>query len=211
VPPGTPFPAGVTDLQSWIRNSDLDPDWLRIGTDITHLGPFNAAFALSGDLEPVPEPATSGAPRWRDWDSRLAGGGARGTRKNPRGRPLQGSPSLSGQCRMQGQRIEFALSSFRFGSSSLHVANPEAVPPPATAAPALLCLAERRVGGRWRRHIRGTPGQKPYRNSDSNSLSYHGSPPVRLKPTEMAPRAHPRVPQSVRSPSPNRAPPHSIT
>jgi hypothetical protein len=58
VPPGTPFPPGVTDLQSWIRNSDLDPDWLRIGTDITHLGPFNAAFALSGDLEPVPEPAT---------------------------------------------------------------------------------------------------------------------------------------------------------
>jgi hypothetical protein len=39
-------------------NSDLDPDWLRIGTDITGAGPFNAAFALSGDLEPVPEPAS---------------------------------------------------------------------------------------------------------------------------------------------------------
>jgi hypothetical protein len=58
VPPGTPFPLGVTDLQSWIRNSDLDPDWLRIGTDIVGGTTFNAAFALSGDLEPVPEPAT---------------------------------------------------------------------------------------------------------------------------------------------------------
>jgi hypothetical protein len=58
VPPGTPFPAGATDLQTWIRNSDLDPDWSRIGTDITHEGPFNAAFSLAGDLEPVPEPTT---------------------------------------------------------------------------------------------------------------------------------------------------------
>jgi hypothetical protein len=58
VPPGTPFPPGVTDLQSWIRNSDLDPDWLRVGTDIVGGSAFNATFALSGDLEPVPEPAT---------------------------------------------------------------------------------------------------------------------------------------------------------
>jgi len=75
LPPGTPFPAGETDLQTWIRNSDLDPDWSRIGTDITHMGPFNAAFTLSGDLEPVPEPTTLlllgttmaglGVARWR--------------------------------------------------------------------------------------------------------------------------------------------------
>ncbi len=60
VPPGTPFPPGVTDLQSWIRNEDLDPDWLRIGTDIIGTGAlgFNAAFTVNGDLEPVPEPAT---------------------------------------------------------------------------------------------------------------------------------------------------------
>jgi len=45
VKPGTPF---SPDLQSWIRNSDLKPDWLRIGTDITHQGPFNAAFSLIG-------------------------------------------------------------------------------------------------------------------------------------------------------------------
>ncbi|HEY2158826.1 MAG TPA: PEP-CTERM sorting domain-containing protein [Isosphaeraceae bacterium] len=54
VPPGTPFPAGSTDLQSWIRNSALDPDWLRIGTDITNQGPFNASFSLIG----VPEPSS---------------------------------------------------------------------------------------------------------------------------------------------------------
>jgi hypothetical protein len=53
VSPGTPF---TPDLQSWIRNSDLAPDWLRIGTDITHQGPFNAAFSLSGEI--VPEPST---------------------------------------------------------------------------------------------------------------------------------------------------------
>ena len=56
VSPGTPFPPGFTDLQSWIRNGPLDPDWLRIGTDITHQGPFNAAFTLSGSA--VPEPST---------------------------------------------------------------------------------------------------------------------------------------------------------
>ena len=55
VSPGTPF---APDLQSWIRNENLDPDWLRIGTDIVGAGTFNAAFTLDGDLSPVPEPAT---------------------------------------------------------------------------------------------------------------------------------------------------------
>jgi hypothetical protein len=56
LPPGTPF---ANDLQTWIRNDGagaLAPDWSRIGTDITHEGPFNAAFSLSGSI--VPEPAT---------------------------------------------------------------------------------------------------------------------------------------------------------
>ena len=53
VPPGTSF---APDLQSWIRNLDLKPDWLRIGTDITDQGPFNAAFSLSGQV--VPEPSS---------------------------------------------------------------------------------------------------------------------------------------------------------
>ena len=48
VAPGTPF---LGDLQSWIRNDDLSPDWLRIGTDITGQGPFNAAFSLTGETD----------------------------------------------------------------------------------------------------------------------------------------------------------------
>jgi hypothetical protein len=50
-----PKPPGAADLQSWTRNDDLAPDWLRIGTDITHQGPFNAAFSLTGT---VPAPST---------------------------------------------------------------------------------------------------------------------------------------------------------
>src|SRR6266851_4706184 len=97
-------------------------------------------------------------------------------------------------------RAKFALSSSRFDSRSLHVANPEALPPPAPAAHALLCLADHRVSGRrWSRHTRATPGQKPYRNGDPNSRSHHGSLPMRLKPTELRLRAYPRVAQSVRS------------
>jgi hypothetical protein len=48
VAPGTPL---ALDLQSWIRNDDLAPDWSRIGTDITGQGPFNAAFSLSGETD----------------------------------------------------------------------------------------------------------------------------------------------------------------
>jgi PEP-CTERM motif-containing protein len=52
---GTPF---APDLQSWMRDEALDPDWLRIGTDIIGGTTFNAEFTLAGDLAPVPEPAT---------------------------------------------------------------------------------------------------------------------------------------------------------
>jgi hypothetical protein len=58
VSPGTPFPSGSTDLQAWIRNDSLAPDWLRIGTDIVGGATpptFNMAFTLSG--ETVSEPA----------------------------------------------------------------------------------------------------------------------------------------------------------
>jgi len=51
VSPGTPFPANVTDLQAWTRDANLDPDWLRIGTDIVGGNPaptFNGAFSLTG-------------------------------------------------------------------------------------------------------------------------------------------------------------------
>jgi hypothetical protein len=49
VPPGTPFPAGVTDLQSWMRSTPgIAPDWLRIGQDIIGGTTFNGSFSLSG-------------------------------------------------------------------------------------------------------------------------------------------------------------------
>jgi len=56
VAPGTPF---LPDLQSWIRDDGpgtLAPDWERIGTDVTHQGPFNAAFSLTGVT--IAEPAS---------------------------------------------------------------------------------------------------------------------------------------------------------
>jgi hypothetical protein len=52
------FPPGVADLQAWIRNTNLDPDWLRAGTDIVGGTTFNASFSLNGTA--IPEPATMG-------------------------------------------------------------------------------------------------------------------------------------------------------
>src|SRR5215471_7426838 len=52
VAPGTPF---NPDLQAWIRNDPLDPDWLRAGTDIVGGTTFNTAFTLAGTE--IPEPA----------------------------------------------------------------------------------------------------------------------------------------------------------
>jgi len=52
----TPF---APDLQAWTRDAGLDPDWLRVGTDIVGGAPpptFNAAFSLDGAV--VPEPST---------------------------------------------------------------------------------------------------------------------------------------------------------
>ena len=57
VSPGTPF---TPDLQSWIRNGPLDPDWLRVGTDIVGgsidipAPTFNAAFSLTGIVPETP-------------------------------------------------------------------------------------------------------------------------------------------------------------
>jgi len=44
------------DLQAWIRNSNLAPDWLRIGTDIVGGAPaptFNMTFSLAGETVPA--------------------------------------------------------------------------------------------------------------------------------------------------------------
>jgi hypothetical protein len=53
VSPGTPF---LPDLQAWIRNFNLKPDWLRIGTDIIDglsSPTFNMTFSLAGDTIPA--------------------------------------------------------------------------------------------------------------------------------------------------------------
>jgi len=52
VAPGTPF---LGDLQAWIRNSALQPDWLRIGTDIIGDTPprtFNMTVSMTGNTVP---------------------------------------------------------------------------------------------------------------------------------------------------------------
>jgi hypothetical protein len=48
-------PLFTGDLQMWIRNADLDPDWLRVGSDIVGPTPasgpkFNGSFSLSGTI-----------------------------------------------------------------------------------------------------------------------------------------------------------------
>jgi hypothetical protein len=63
IPPAPPLFTG--DLQAWIRNSNLAPDWLRIGTDIIAGTPpgipatFNMTFSLTGAT--IPEAGTPGA------------------------------------------------------------------------------------------------------------------------------------------------------
>lgn len=47
----TPPKQFTGDLQEWIRNQALQPDWLRVGTDIVGGATpptFDAAFSLSG-------------------------------------------------------------------------------------------------------------------------------------------------------------------
>jgi hypothetical protein len=54
----TPF---APDLQAWTRDADLDPDWLRVGTDIVGGATpptFNAAFSLAGAAVPAPTSLT---------------------------------------------------------------------------------------------------------------------------------------------------------
>jgi hypothetical protein len=54
VPPGTPF---SPDVEAWVRDANLAPDWLRVGTDVVGTGTFNAAFTLTGTvLDPAPVP-----------------------------------------------------------------------------------------------------------------------------------------------------------
>jgi hypothetical protein len=71
------------DLQEWTRDASLDPDWLRVGTDIVGGATpptFDAAFSLSGSA--VPEPST-----WAMIVLGFAGVGFVGYRKSGNGRP----------------------------------------------------------------------------------------------------------------------------
>jgi len=47
-----PHPLFTGDLQMWIRNADLDPDWLRVGADIVGGTTFNGSFSLTGETVP---------------------------------------------------------------------------------------------------------------------------------------------------------------
>jgi hypothetical protein len=47
-PLAAPSTIFAPDLQSWIRNARLDPDWSRVGADIIGGTTFNAAFSLTG-------------------------------------------------------------------------------------------------------------------------------------------------------------------
>jgi hypothetical protein len=58
VSPGTSF---SPDLQEWIRNAVLEPDWLRVGTDIVGNVTFNATFSLTGSTATATTFASSSA------------------------------------------------------------------------------------------------------------------------------------------------------
>jgi hypothetical protein len=50
VPPSSVF---APDLQAWTRDGTIEPDWMRIGTDIVGGSPaptFNASFSISGTV-----------------------------------------------------------------------------------------------------------------------------------------------------------------
>ena len=76
-----PFPGRPAELDP---RSALDPDWLRVGTDIVGRRPgrpaFNAAFSLSGAA--VPEPST-----WAMMLLGFAGLGFAGYRRARKARP----------------------------------------------------------------------------------------------------------------------------
>src|ERR1700731_1619994 len=82
-------------------------------------------------------------------DSTGNAGGLAGFRPRPEGAVTRGRPIPFERGLAKGQlRARIALSSSRFDSRSLHVADPEALAPPAPAAHALLCVTDHRIGGR---------------------------------------------------------------
>jgi hypothetical protein len=147
VAPGTPF-AG--DLQAWIRDGNLAPDWLRVGTDIVGSGAFNAAFSLSGanacptiSLTGTAPAATTGSPYHGSFSA--AGGsapytfGATGTAPpgvsfNPDG-TLSGTPTQAGSFPFTVTATDADGCAGR-ANANVTVTNPP--PPSQTPAPAVL-------------------------------------------------------------------------
>ncbi len=89
--PGTPFPSGFTDLQSWVRSDALDPDWLRVGTDVVGGSTpptYNQAFSLVGTttVAAVPEPES-----WALMLAGLAGVSAFARRGRRGAKPARGA------------------------------------------------------------------------------------------------------------------------
>ena len=91
VPPGTPFPPGFTDLQEWIRNEDLAPDWLRVGTDIVGGDPRT-------DVQRGLHAVRPGRPRARQPD-------IAGPRSNRRVRRRQGATTQPSRLALRGVQV----------------------------------------------------------------------------------------------------------
>jgi hypothetical protein len=88
--PGTPF---MPDLQTWTRNANIAPDWVRVGTDVLGAPPtggsaptFNASFSLSGEVQQQPP---SGIPLPMAFWPGMALLGALGVVKMCRGHRIQ--------------------------------------------------------------------------------------------------------------------------
>jgi hypothetical protein len=66
---GNQPPLFTGDLQAWIRDANLDPDWLRIGTDIIDGSPaptFDMAFSVTG-ATPTAAPPPQQIPTLSGW------------------------------------------------------------------------------------------------------------------------------------------------
>jgi hypothetical protein len=117
VSPGTPFPIGETDLQAWIRNAGLEPDWLRVATDIVGSGPtFNGTFSINGVSGcPAISVAPAGAPDATAGDPYSAAfGGSGGTGPYTLSATAQLPPGLSfGSATLSGTPTQ--AGTFTFG------------------------------------------------------------------------------------------------
>lgn len=126
VPPGTPFPTGATDLQSWMRDDpNLAPDWLRIGTDIIGGTAFNATFSLAGESQSAAPGGKAAANLGRTVSSlleepiaqALTAGGERGVLKS---QPLVSTDNVAAVTALFSQSDDLEKVSLSQKSASAH-------------------------------------------------------------------------------------------